>query len=72
LLSKTDLIDRGDLPADLAEENTASGATLEDIERDYILKVLRESGGQRGKAASVLGISSKTLYRKLLSYGIKE
>ncbi|HEX8161531.1 MAG TPA: sigma-54 dependent transcriptional regulator [Pyrinomonadaceae bacterium] len=42
---------------------------LEDIERQYILRVLEESNGNRERAAAVLGISSRTLYRKLREYG---
>ncbi|MCL5022200.1 MAG: sigma-54 dependent transcriptional regulator [Nitrospirae bacterium] len=51
----------------------ASGnSTLEEIERDYILKVLQESNGNQSKASQVLGIDRKTLYLKLKKYGIDE
>ena len=40
-------------------EAKAHGRKLEDIEREYILKVLKEVGGQKGKAA-------EKLIRKLL------
>ncbi len=72
LLSKTDTITREDLPADLKTGNKASGIRLEDIEKNHILKILREAGGQRGRAAEILDIDPKTLYRKLMGYGIKE
>ncbi|MEK7333015.1 MAG: helix-turn-helix domain-containing protein, partial [Nitrospirota bacterium] len=72
LLSKADTITRKDLPADLITGNKISGSRLEDIEKNHILKILREAGGQRGRAAEILGIDPKTLYRKLMSYGIKE
>ncbi|KAF0145583.1 MAG: response regulator HsfA [Nitrospirae bacterium] len=72
LLSKADTITREDLPADLKTGNRASGIRLEDIEKNHILKILREAGGQRGRAAEILGIDPKTLYRKLMGYGIKE
>ncbi|MBI5204365.1 MAG: sigma-54-dependent Fis family transcriptional regulator [Nitrospirae bacterium] len=72
LLSKADTITREDLPADLKTGNKASGIRLEDIEKNHILKILREAGGQRGRAAEILGIDPKTLYRKLMGYGIKE
>jgi DNA-binding NtrC family response regulator len=42
---------------------------LDDIERQHILRVLEESDGNRERAAAVLGISSRTLYRKLREYG---
>jgi DNA-binding NtrC family response regulator len=46
------------------------GMTLEELERGYILRVLDECGGNRSDAARRLGIDRKTLYRKLLSYGL--
>jgi len=72
LISKKDILEPEDLPADLIANSRVSGSRLEDVEREHILKVLKETGGQRGKAAEILGIDSKTLYRKLLSYGVGE
>ena len=34
------------------------------------MATLRQVGGHRGKAATLLGIDPKTLYRKIQSYGI--
>jgi two-component system, NtrC family, response regulator AtoC len=45
--------------------------TLEEIERRHIVRVLAHVGGHKAKAASVLGISPKTLYNKIRSYGIR-
>jgi two-component system response regulator HydG len=42
---------------------------LEQVEREYILAVVRASGGNRERAARQLGIGSATLYRKLKRYG---
>ena len=42
--------------------------TLEELEREHILHVLEESNGNRERAAAILGISSRTLYRKLREY----
>ncbi|MCX8030771.1 MAG: sigma-54 dependent transcriptional regulator [Thermodesulfovibrionales bacterium] len=41
---------------------------LQTIEKQYILHVLESVSGNRSKAAEVLGISRKTLYRKLKEY----
>jgi two-component system response regulator AtoC len=51
----------------------ASGApaTLAEIEREHILRVLDQAEGNRERAAALLGISSRTLYRKLHEYEIK-
>ena len=72
LLSQNDIIELSDLPIDLYMGREKDIKRLEDIEKEHIIKVLKEVGGQRGKAAEVLGISTKTLYRKLLDYGIKK
>ncbi|MBZ0267717.1 sigma-54 dependent transcriptional regulator [bacterium] len=44
--------------------------TLEDIEREYMTKVLDVTGWQKKKASAILGINSSTLYRKIQRYGL--
>ncbi len=44
-------------------------ATLEDLEKDYILRVLEAHHQDHGQSAAVLGIHRKTLLRKLRQYG---
>jgi len=44
-------------------------ATLEEMEKDYILRVLEAHRQDHGQAAAVLGIHRKTLLRKLRQYG---
>jgi DNA-binding NtrC family response regulator len=44
------------------------GATLEEIERTFILATLRHFEGDKRRAADVLGCSLKTLYNKLHAY----
>ncbi len=46
----------------------AQTATLYELERQHILRVLAEAGGNRERAAAILGISARTLYRKLREY----
>lgn len=62
------------LPKDISssEKNIYSNSTknLEEIEKIHILSVLEETGGNKTKAAEILGIGLTTLYRKLQSYGI--
>jgi DNA-binding NtrC family response regulator len=45
--------------------------SLADLERDHIATVLRQTSWHQGRAAEVLGISPKTLYRKIREYGFK-
>jgi transcriptional regulator of acetoin/glycerol metabolism len=40
------------------------------LERDAIIQALMETGGHRVKAASRLGISPTTIYRKIQAFGI--
>ncbi len=42
--------------------------SLADVERQYILRVLEETEGNKAQAAGVLGISRETLYQKLRLY----
>jgi len=44
---------------------------LLDVERAHILGVLQQVSWHQGRAASILGISSKTLYRKIREYGFQ-
>ena len=46
--------------------------TLEEVERRYILRVMEAAGGHRTRAAQVLGLDRKTLYRKLEHYARAE
>jgi DNA-binding NtrC family response regulator len=78
ILSDGDVLGLEDLPEKILQGPTHRGGlivdsptlTLEELEREYILKVLTHTNWQKKKAADVLGINSSTLYRKLLSYGI--
>jgi DNA-binding NtrC family response regulator len=42
--------------------------SLEDLEKEHIALVLRETGGHKSQAAKILGIDRKTLYQKLRKY----
>lgn len=41
---------------------------LREMERDYILEIMRRTGGNKKRAAEILGVDRKTLYRKLDEY----
>jgi DNA-binding NtrC family response regulator len=47
------------------DEESGRLPTLEEVERRYIKRVLEECKGHRHKAASILGISERNLYRRL-------
>jgi DNA-binding NtrC family response regulator len=52
-----------------ASNQAGAHATLDEIERQHILRILEDAGGNRERAAAILGISARTLYRKLREYG---
>jgi DNA-binding NtrC family response regulator len=45
--------------------------TLEELEREYLLKVLEDTNWQKKRASSILGINASTLYRKIQRYGLE-
>ena len=42
--------------------------SMAEVERAYILEILRVTGGNKSRAAEILGLDRKTLYRKLQEY----
>ena len=46
------------------------GTTMADAERELLLATLRHCGGNKRRTADVLGVSLKTVYNKLVGYGI--
>jgi DNA-binding NtrC family response regulator len=52
-------------PSFRPDEESGQLTTLEEVERRYIRRVLQECKGHRQKAAAILGISERNLYRKL-------
>jgi DNA-binding NtrC family response regulator len=63
-----------DLPDEFGDTVFSSGlqqlAALPDLEKRAILAALEESGGHQQRAADKLGISKRTLQRKIKSYGM--
>jgi transcriptional regulator with PAS, ATPase and Fis domain len=74
-LSPHPIITPEDLPetirnATAQDQARARGwATLDEMEKDYILRVLEAHHQDHGQASAVLGIHRKTLLRKLRQYG---
>ena len=51
---------------------TAPLRTKNDVERDLIIQALRKYNGHRKQAADQIGISERTLYRKIKEYGLED
>ena len=60
--------DKYDFAEEILEEETLS---IQDKELELIVKSLERNNGRRKAAAKELGISERTLYRKIKQYDIK-
>jgi DNA-binding NtrC family response regulator len=77
LFSRGSSVDVSDLPAvflgaapEIGERLFAGLPPLDEVERRYLLHVLEAVGGNRTKAADVMGIDRRTLYRMAERFGI--
>ena len=78
VLAEKDALDLPDLPERIrgASEivpvgvTALTGLSMTDMERLHIANTLRLTDGNREKAAKVLGIGARTLYRKIKEYGL--
>jgi two-component system response regulator HydG len=76
VLTRGELIDAGAMPEKVTDrkveplvaERAHPNPPLDVIEQAYILWVLQSEGGNKTRAAEVLGIDPSTLYRKLSRY----
>jgi two-component system response regulator HydG len=79
IMARGDLISQAELPDTIrgldvemekAEMDLSAGRSLKAVERDMILRTLEDTGGNRTRAAEILGISRRTLQLKLKEYGV--
>ena len=78
ILDESGVIGPDDLPEKIRFGHSQRGSlvidtptlTLEELEKEYILKVLNHTRWQKKRASEILGINASTLYRKLLGYGL--
>jgi DNA-binding NtrC family response regulator len=78
VLCGTGLLTREHFPPTMLKESTpasrpqgAAVAPIREMERELITRALEETNHDKRRAASLLGISLKTLYNKLAKYGIQ-
>jgi DNA-binding NtrC family response regulator len=79
VLSQGKTLTIDDLPASIDEGPLAkakvdipAGTTLEELERTAVEQALEDHGGNRTHTAQTLGISVRTLQRKLKAWGIDD
>jgi DNA-binding NtrC family response regulator len=70
MFSQGNVIDRSDLPSAVTGSRSAPQEgpfsdlpTLDELERRYLLHVLEAAGGNRTRAAEIMGVDRRTLYR---------
>jgi len=71
-LARNSSIQLADLPQEnlLLVRSAPPGKDLEEVEKNHIIRVLKETQGNYSQAARLLGISRMTLYNKTKAYGL--
>ncbi|MCW2577335.1 MAG: Sigma54 specific transcriptional regulator, Fis family, partial [Modestobacter sp.] len=70
-VARTDVVDVHHLRPAVLSSASRSLTRLEQLERDEILRCLTQPGTTVLQAATELGLSRATLYRKIAQYGIR-
>ncbi len=80
VMAETDSLDVCDIPPDISRRRQLSagvkdakhlsGMSLNEIEKQAIIDTLTRTGNNREKAAKILGIGERTLYRKIKEYNL--
>ena len=83
VMTTAEVIDEGDLDLGAAESHSASAGSprdgdsldlhraVEALERSYLERALKRSGGNRAEAARLLGIARPQLYAKMKDLGLE-
>lgn len=70
-VARTDLVSERDLPPEVFTGTHHLLTRLETLERDEIVRALSEPGATPARAATRLGMSRSTIYRRITRYGIR-
>jgi len=70
IMAKEPEIEPRDLPT--LDEGQKSASTLDEAEKNLLIKAIKDAGGNKYKAAKILGIPRSSLYSKLHKHGIKD
>jgi len=71
VVSKGPMIEKEHLPLQMMTHSKVEGRKLEDIEHQYIIQVLAETGWNISRSAAILDIDRVTLYHKIQKFGLK-
>ena len=75
-LAASDVIEKDDLPAVIFKKSESNGSvSLAEVaagaEKEHIIRILAVASGNKTRTAEMLGISRKTLWEKMNTYGLK-
>jgi len=80
VMCDTDMLDVADIPPEIAQQRQLAagarqpgdlaGMPLNELEKQAIIDTLAKTGNNREKAAKILGIGERTLYRKIKEYNL--
>ncbi len=72
ILARSNMVEASDLSQQslYLPHKTVVGKTMREVEKNHILNILIESGGNCSEASRLLGISRMTLYNKIKAYGL--
>ena len=79
VMCETDTLDVADIPPDIHQVRQLAGSiktadlgrvSLNELEKQAIIETLAKTGYNREKAAKILGIGERTLYRKIKEYNL--
>ena len=72
IITRSDMENYNNIEDIELEEAQPESLSLQNNERDLIIKALEKHNGRRNKAADELGISQRTLYRKIKQYNLED
>ncbi len=80
VMCDTNQLDVGDVPLEISQRRQLgagqaaaaglAGMPLDELEKQAIIETLKKTGNNREKAAKILGIGERTLYRKIKEYNL--
>jgi DNA-binding NtrC family response regulator len=70
LKARVERIAGGEVATDASAAPSSDFASMRQIERERIALALKQTHGNRAKAAKLLGIGERTMYRKIREYGL--
>jgi DNA-binding NtrC family response regulator len=72
MVREVPVAEKDEVPIDVASKDVTFevGTSIDDVEREMIIRTLQEAQGSRRKAAQMLGMSERTFYRRLQKFGL--